>query len=159
MSHRQSLLLCCCCCCFLQEALADLQHDRMHRWSTPSHMIAICMARQPHPNKLMPLWEELAACACAVQNMHLMATSLGLAAYWSSWHEDARDSPQMLQFLGIDGAKGDRCVWSNHPEGAAGYDECVSQSFICTTKHGAPQLAVVVVCCSSCLRGKTNITL
>jgi nitroreductase len=73
-------------------------------------MIAICMARQPHPNKLMPLWEELAACACAVQNMHLMATILGLAAYWSSWHDEARDSPQMLQFLGMDAAKGDRWV-------------------------------------------------
>jgi nitroreductase len=92
----------------LQAILQQLQHDRQHRWSTPSHMIAICMARQPHPTKLMPLWEELAACACAVQNMHLMATSLGLAAYWSSWHGEARDSVQMLQFLGLDSLKGDR---------------------------------------------------
>lgn len=30
-------------------------------------MIAICMARQPRPEKLMPLWEEIAAVACAVQ--------------------------------------------------------------------------------------------
>lgn len=47
--------------------------------------------------------------ACAVQNMHLMATSLGVAAYWSSWHDTARDSPQMLQFLGLNHDKGDRC--------------------------------------------------
>lgn len=71
-------------------------------------MIAICMSRQPKPKKVMPLWEELAAVACAVQNMHLMATSLGVAAYWSSWHDTARDSPQMLQFLGLDYAKRDR---------------------------------------------------
>lgn len=65
---------------------------------------------QAHPHKLMPLWEELAAVACAVQNMHLMATALSVAAYWSSWHDAARDSPQMLQFLGLDHEKGDRCV-------------------------------------------------
>lgn len=71
-------------------------------------MIAICMARQAKPGKLMPLWEELAACACAVQNMHLMATSLGVAAYWSSWHCGARDSPEMLEFLGLNYSIGDR---------------------------------------------------
>ncbi|WIA15103.1 hypothetical protein OEZ85_001797 [Tetradesmus obliquus] len=98
----------------LQETLQQLQHDRQHRWSTPSHMVAICMARKPHPKhkfnkKCMPLWEELAACACAVQNMQLMATSMGLGAYWSSWHDDARDSAEMLQFLGMDSTQGDRC--------------------------------------------------
>lgn len=97
----------------LQETLQQLQHDRQHRWSTPSHMVAICMARKPHPKhkfnkKCMPLWEELAACACAVQNMQLMATSMGLGAYWSSWHDDARDSAEMLQFLGMDSTQGDR---------------------------------------------------
>ena len=72
-------------------------------------MIAICMARQSRPEKLMPLWEEIAAVACAVQNMHLMATSLGVGAYWSSWHDLARDSNEMLEFLGLDHTKGDRC--------------------------------------------------
>jgi nitroreductase len=73
-------------------------------------MIAICMARQAKPGKLMPLWEELAAVACAVQNMHLMAASLGVAGFWSSWHDLARDSPAMLEFLGLEHAKGDRCA-------------------------------------------------
>ena len=49
-----------------------------------SHLIAICMRRQANPEKIMPEWEEQAAVACAVQNMHLMATALGVAAYWSS---------------------------------------------------------------------------
>jgi hypothetical protein len=52
--------------------------------------------------------------ACAVQNMHLMATSLQVAGYWSSWHDTARDSPQMLHFLGLDHSKGDRCVTVSH---------------------------------------------
>jgi hypothetical protein len=41
--------------------------------------------------------------------MHLMATSLGVGAYWSSWHDLARDSNEMLEFLGMDHTKGDRC--------------------------------------------------
>jgi hypothetical protein len=105
----------------LQNVLSGLQHDRQHRWQPVSHMIAICMARQPNPDKLMPLWEELAAVACAVQNMHLMSTSLGVAAYWSSWHDTARDSPQMLKFLGLDYAKGDRCAV---PPGGGGCKTC-----------------------------------
>lgn len=53
------------------------------------------MKRQALPEKLMPEWEELCAVAMAVQNMHLMATSMGdVAAFWSShtWCKDARDS-------------------------------------------------------------------
>lgn len=41
--------------------------------------------------------------------MHLMATSLGVGAYWSSWHDLARNSNEMLEFLGLDHTKGDRC--------------------------------------------------
>lgn len=32
----------------------------------------------------MPEWEELVALGCAVQNMQLMASALGLASKWSS---------------------------------------------------------------------------
>ena len=32
----------------------------------------------------MAEWEETAAVSCAVQNMHLMATSLQIGCYWSS---------------------------------------------------------------------------
>ena len=34
------------------------------------------MKRQAKPNKRLPEWEEICAVACAVQNMHLMATSM-----------------------------------------------------------------------------------
>ncbi|GAB3892968.1 hypothetical protein GCM10028803_06550 [Larkinella knui] len=38
---------------------------------------------QLHPDKV-PEWEELAAVACAVQNMWLTATALNVGAYWST---------------------------------------------------------------------------
>lgn len=42
-----------------------------------------------------PEWEEMCAVACAVQNMYLMATSLGVAGYWSSWETGARECKEM----------------------------------------------------------------
>ena len=33
--------------------------------------------------------------ACSVQNMYLMATSLGVAGYWSSWDSGARECAEM----------------------------------------------------------------
>lgn len=49
--------------------------------SRSSCVIAIRMAM--HPEKV-PEWEELAAVACAVQNMWLTATALQVGAYWST---------------------------------------------------------------------------
>ncbi len=45
-------------------------------------VIAICMQRDPAES--IPEWEEIAAVACAVQNMWLTASALGIGAYWSS---------------------------------------------------------------------------
>ncbi|KAK9829250.1 hypothetical protein WJX72_004755 [[Myrmecia] bisecta] len=72
------------------------------------YMIAICMKRQANPDKVMPEWEEMSACACAVQNMALMATAHGLAGYWTSWTAEARESPEMKQFLLLQ--PDDRCL-------------------------------------------------
>ncbi|GMF46425.1 unnamed protein product [Phytophthora fragariaefolia] len=47
-----------------------------------SHVIAICMKRQKSGK--IPEWEEMCAVACAVQNMHLVATAHAIGAYWSS---------------------------------------------------------------------------
>ncbi len=44
-------------------------------------VIAIVM--DVHPDKV-PEWEEVAAVSCAVQNMWLTTTALGIGAYWSS---------------------------------------------------------------------------
>ena len=45
-------------------------------------IIAICMQRDPKES--IPEWEEIAAVACAVQNMWLSCTALGIGSYWSS---------------------------------------------------------------------------
>lgn len=47
-----------------------------------SQVIAICAAVDPTGR--IPEIEEIAATACAVQNLHLTATALRLAGYWSS---------------------------------------------------------------------------
>lgn len=47
-----------------------------------SHMIAICMRRDPEER--VPVMEEMAAVACAVQNMWLTATANGVGCYWST---------------------------------------------------------------------------
>lgn len=53
-----------------------------------SYVIAICMKRGGVKGeagaKKIPEIEEICSVACAVQNMHLMATALGIACYWSS---------------------------------------------------------------------------
>ncbi|MEP3481840.1 MAG: nitroreductase [Fuerstiella sp.] len=47
-----------------------------------SHLIVIAMKRQ-ESGKISRV-DEVAAVACAVQNLHLMATACGAAGYWSS---------------------------------------------------------------------------
>ena len=47
-----------------------------------SHVIALCMKRDP--NKKHPEVEEIAAVACAVQNMYLSVTANGLGGYWTT---------------------------------------------------------------------------
>ncbi|MCI5057993.1 MAG: nitroreductase [Flavobacteriales bacterium] len=51
------------------------------RLSKTSVAIAICHNRQ---SERIPKIEEVSAIACAVQNMHLMATAYGLGAFWST---------------------------------------------------------------------------
>jgi nitroreductase len=67
-----------------------------------SCIIAICMQRDPEER--VPEWEELAAVACAVQNMWLTCTAHNLGCYWSSpapaLHAD--------EFLGL--SEGERCL-------------------------------------------------
>eukprot|EP00941_MAST-03F_sp_MAST-3F-sp1_P002323 g2323.t1 len=47
-----------------------------------SYIIAICMKRDS--KERIDEWEEIAAVACAVQNMHLYLSAIGIGAYWSS---------------------------------------------------------------------------
>lgn len=45
-------------------------------------VIAICMQRDPQQR--VAEWEELAAVACAVQNMWLTCSAMGIGCYWST---------------------------------------------------------------------------
>mmetsp|Transcript_625 Transcript_625/g.1365 ORF Transcript_625/g.1365 Transcript_625/m.1365 type:complete len:281 (-) Transcript_625:199-1041(-) len=84
------------------------QDEITGRWGPVSYMIAIVMRRQAGP-KRFPEWEEAAAVACAVQNMHTQSTKFKhLACYWSSWHNAARDSMEMKKFL--DMGDEDKCM-------------------------------------------------
>lgn len=65
------------------EEWSDIKMKKIH--SKPivsSHVIAICMQRDSEMR--LAEWEEIAAVSCAVQNMWLTASDMGLATYWSS---------------------------------------------------------------------------
>lgn len=65
-------------------------------------IIAICMRRDP--SATLPEWEEVASTAMAVQNMWLMAHSMGIGAYWST--------PSYMEYLGehVELQDGERCL-------------------------------------------------
>jgi len=67
-----------------------------------SCVIAICMQRDPKNS--VPEWEEIAAVACAVQNMWLTATAYDIGAYWSS--------PKYIEDIGgfLDLDEGQKCL-------------------------------------------------
>ena len=54
----------------------------MNRPLMASTVIAICMKREEAER--IPEIEEIEAVACAVQNMHLMATAYGIGGFWST---------------------------------------------------------------------------
>ena len=84
------------------------------RPSRASVIIAICMKRQE--TEKIPEVEEIAAVACAAQNMQLTAAAYGLGAYWTSGGMTYTD--EMKGFLGL-GEK-DRCLgflYLGYPEG------------------------------------------
>ncbi len=69
-----------------------------------SHLIVIAMKRQV--SEKIPEIEEIEAVACAVQNLHLTATSYGVGGYWSSGK--AICSEQLRDDLGL--SKKDRVL-------------------------------------------------
>lgn len=64
--------------------------------------IAICMQRDPKES--LPEWEELAAVACAVQNMYLTCTAYGVGCYWAT-PAAALDAQDFLNLK-----EGERCL-------------------------------------------------
>jgi len=65
------------------EKFKDVTYQKLQRNPLlASHVIALCMKRDP--NKKHPEVEEIAAVACAVQNMYLSVTAYGLGGYWTT---------------------------------------------------------------------------
>ena len=64
----------------------------------------ICICMQKDPGESLPVWEEVAATAMAVQNMWLCCTELGIGCYWSS--------PGLIRYMGefFDLADGEECL-------------------------------------------------
>lgn len=65
-------------------------------------VIAICMRRDPA--EAVPEWEELAAVACAVENMWLTCTAHGIGCYWST----PKAALEANEFLKLE--TGERCL-------------------------------------------------
>lgn len=64
--------------------------------------IAIVMHRDP--DESLPEWEEVAAVACAVQNLWLSATAAGLAGFWAT----PKAMLEANEFLGL--KENERCL-------------------------------------------------
>lgn len=65
------------------ENFKQKKHDKfIMKTGNSSHIIAIGMQRDP--DESIPEWEEIAAVACAVQNIYLSLTAANLGGYWSS---------------------------------------------------------------------------
>jgi nitroreductase len=63
-----------------------------------SHIIAVCMKRDP--NKKFPEQEEMAAVACAVQNIYLSVTAYGLGGYLTTGGVTYKQSAK--EFFGLE---------------------------------------------------------
>ena len=66
-----------------EEKFSELKYRKnVEKPTKAAAVIAISMVRDPL--NTVPEWEEIAATACAVQNMWLAASSLNIGAYWST---------------------------------------------------------------------------
>ena len=97
------------------EAFKQAKFDKFQgRPLLSSVVIAICMERQAIEK--IPEVEEVAAVACAVQNMHLSCTAYGLGGYWTTGGGTYTEG--MHEFLGLN--EKDRCLgffYMGYPEG------------------------------------------
>ncbi|MCC9134942.1 nitroreductase [Pontibacter silvestris] len=65
------------------EKFLEVNYEKLlHMGDATSHLIVAIMQRGSLPK--IPVLEEIAATSCAVQNLLLGATAMGLASYWGS---------------------------------------------------------------------------
>ncbi|MEL6867021.1 MAG: nitroreductase [Bacteroidota bacterium] len=85
------------------ESFSEFKYNKNLRKPLQSAcVIAICMRRDPEER--LPEWEEIAAVACAVQNMWLTASAYGIGSYWSS----PKSIEASGELLGLE--EGERCL-------------------------------------------------
>ena len=82
---------------------SDKQTRMQQKVKDSGCVLAICMQRDPKES--LPEWEEVAAVACAVQNMWLVCTDYGIGAYWSSPSFITTNSPPFLNL-----SEGEKCL-------------------------------------------------
>jgi nitroreductase len=70
----------------------------LHLGDKASHIVIVYT--KPSPGNRLPLWEEMAATACALQNLLLSAHEAGIAAFWSTGGMSAK--PQFKTWLELD---------------------------------------------------------
>ncbi|MFY7990517.1 MAG: nitroreductase family protein [Fluviicola sp.] len=76
----------------------------MNRPRMASAIIALVLHREP--NTSISEQDDLAAVACAVQNMHLTATAQGIGAFWST--PGVMNAPEVRHFLEL--TEEQRCI-------------------------------------------------
>jgi nitroreductase len=75
----------------------SVYNNLLHQGDSASHVILASMKRGDLPK--IPVIEEMEAAACAVQNILLGATALGMASFWSTGGMALR--PPMKNFLNL----------------------------------------------------------
>lgn len=69
--------------------------------------VAIIIGMKRQESEKIPEVEEIEAVACAVQNMHLTASAIGLAGFWST--PPISYTPEMTKFIELDPQR-DQCL-------------------------------------------------
>lgn len=92
------------------EFLEGFEQSCLSRWSKCSHVVGVGMKRKSLSKRTNPIWEEICAVATGIQNACLMATSLKVACYWSSWYEPFTSSSECIDFFGLNSEDGDLCL-------------------------------------------------
>ena len=102
-----------------QEKYAKRKHQK--KAASPRQSAAGSASCMKRHEGLVPEWEEVAATACAVQNIWLTATAYGLGGYWSS--PGVIESQEVRKFLDL--PEDQRCLGffylgkysGEHPQG------------------------------------------
>jgi nitroreductase len=87
--------------------------DKLRQMPLLSPVVMLVWMERQKAGKIREI-EEIEAVACAVQNMHLTATALGLGAFWST--PPVIYTPEMNEWMGI--SSEDRCLgifYLGHP--------------------------------------------